>query len=92
MAKRRCAYCGQREGHGHSMRCGVTRHGLDPGYTEDEAEVAAERDRYRQALEKIAAVGPNRRSLQIIAQHALNADQKEESEWSRPWPPRTEDE
>lgn len=45
MAKRRCAYCGQREGHGHSVRCSVTRHGLDPCYKEDATGVAAERDR-----------------------------------------------
>lgn len=54
MAKRRCAYCGQREGHGHSVRCGVTRHGLDPCYEEDPADVTAERDRYREALLRVS--------------------------------------
>lgn len=51
MAERRCSYCGRREGEGHPVRCGVTRHGFDPAYEECIDDVRAERDRYRQALE-----------------------------------------
>lgn len=75
MAKRRCAYCGQREGHGHPVRCGVTRHGLDPCYEEDPADVTAERDRYKAALNYIAFSGTAGPVTECVAADALDLDQ-----------------
>lgn len=52
MAKPRCIYCEMPEGDGHSVRCAVTKSSAPAVYEENEHEIRAERDRYRQALER----------------------------------------
>lgn len=54
MAERRCSFCGTRERDPHhSKRCGSVTMGVDPHFVEWPSDIEAERDRYRQALDRI---------------------------------------